>query len=202
MREELKNAERLHYSDFSIVLEKQKERLQHCCNLANASELHDLQITSNHGCTFLQRKPQANDPVLPSLSKRDEEGRISNQEFARIFSLRMGLVFDRKITATNICKIITAKMRDQPVHIQSAAAIAKGYSVQVGHNYYKSHTRNCPKRNSKVAEGGHTRYQVKSASWSSGNAFDSGAGSLRFISRIGQIGHSVANGSPPLRHFF
>ena len=40
------------------------------------------------------------------------------------------------------------------------------------------------------------------ASWSSGNAFVSGAGGLRFKSRAGQIGHSVANGSPPLRDFF
>ena len=39
-------------------------------------------------------------------------------------------------------------------------------------------------------------------SWSSGNAFVSGAGGLRFKFRAGQIGHSVANGSPPLRHFF
>ena len=40
------------------------------------------------------------------------------------------------------------------------------------------------------------------ASWSSGNAFVSGAGGLRFKSRAGQIGLSVANGLPPLRHFF
>ena len=40
------------------------------------------------------------------------------------------------------------------------------------------------------------------ASWSSGNAFVSGAGGLRFKSRAGQIGRSVAIGSPPLRHFF
>ena len=40
------------------------------------------------------------------------------------------------------------------------------------------------------------------ASWSSGNAFVSGAGGLRFKSRAGQIGRSVANGSPSLRHFF
>ena len=39
------------------------------------------------------------------------------------------------------------------------------------------------------------------ASWSSGNAFVSGAGSLRFKSRASQIGHSGANGSPPLRYF-
>ena len=32
------------------------------------------------------------------------------------------------------------------------------------------------------------------ASWSSGNAFVSGAGSLRFKSWAGQVGHSVANG--------
>ena len=38
--------------------------------------------------------------------------------------------------------------------------------------------------------------------WSSGNAFVAGAGGLRFKSRAGQIGHNVANGSPPLRHFF
>ena len=43
---------------------------------------------------------------------------------------------------------------------------------------------------------------IKPASWSSGNAFVSGAGGLRFKSRAGQIGHSVANGSPPLQHFF
>ena len=42
----------------------------------------------------------------------------------------------------------------------------------------------------------------KLASWSSGNAFVSGAGGLRFKSRAGQIQHRVANGSPPLRHFF
>ena len=40
------------------------------------------------------------------------------------------------------------------------------------------------------------------ASWSSGNAFVSGAGGLRFKSRAGKIGQSVVNGSPPLRHFF
>ena len=39
------------------------------------------------------------------------------------------------------------------------------------------------------------------ASCSSAHAFVSGAGSLKFKSRTGQIGHSVANGSPPLRHF-
>ena len=40
------------------------------------------------------------------------------------------------------------------------------------------------------------------ASWPSGNAFVSGAEGLRFKSRVGQIGHSVANDLPPLRHFF
>ena len=40
------------------------------------------------------------------------------------------------------------------------------------------------------------------ASWSSGNAFVSGAGGLKFKSLTGQIGHSVANDSPPLRYFF
>ena len=39
-------------------------------------------------------------------------------------------------------------------------------------------------------------------SWWSGNAFVSGAGSLRFKPQAGHIGHSVADGSPPLRHFF
>ena len=34
------------------------------------------------------------------------------------------------------------------------------------------------------------------------NAFVSGAESQRFKSQAGQVGHSVANGSPPLRHFF
>ena len=42
---------------------------------------------------------------------------------------------------------------------------------------------------------------LTSASWSSGNAFDPGAEGLRFKSRAGQIEHSVANGSAPLRHF-
>ena len=40
------------------------------------------------------------------------------------------------------------------------------------------------------------------ASWSSGNAFISGAVGPRFKRSAGQIGHSVANGSPLLRHFF
>ena len=39
-------------------------------------------------------------------------------------------------------------------------------------------------------------------SWSSGNKFVFGAGGLRFKSRACQIEHNVANGSPPLRHFF
>ena len=43
-------------------------------------------------------------------------------------------------------------------------------------------------------------YQLP-ASWSSGNAFLSGGGCLRFKSWAGQIGHSVANGSLQLRHF-
>ena len=41
-------------------------------------------------------------------------------------------------------------------------------------------------------------YAEKPASWSSGNAFVSEEGGLRFKSRDGQIRHSVANGSPPL----
>ena len=43
--------------------------------------------------------------------------------------------------------------------------------------------------------------RLKPISWSSGNGFVSGAGGLRFKSRAGQIGHSVANDSPPLLHF-
>ena len=42
---------------------------------------------------------------------------------------------------------------------------------------------------------------LEPASWSSGNAFVSGAGGLRIKSRTGQIEHSVANGSPPLLTF-
>ena len=38
--------------------------------------------------------------------------------------------------------------------------------------------------------------------WSNGNAFVSGAGVLGFKSLADQIGHSVANGSPPLQYFF
>ena len=44
-------------------------------------------------------------------------------------------------------------------------------------------------------------FETRPASWSSGNAFVSGVWGLRFKSRAGQIGHSVANSSPPLRHF-
>ena len=40
------------------------------------------------------------------------------------------------------------------------------------------------------------------ASWSSCNAFVSKAEGLRFKSLGGQIERSVANGLPPLRHFF
>ena len=36
------------------------------------------------------------------------------------------------------------------------------------------------------------------AGWSSGNAFVSGTEDLGFKSQAGQIGHRVANGSPPL----
>ena len=43
-------------------------------------------------------------------------------------------------------------------------------------------------------------FSFQPANWSSGNALVSGAGGLRFNSRTGQIGHSVTNGSPPLRH--
>ena len=37
--------------------------------------------------------------------------------------------------------------------------------------------------------------------WSSVDSFISGAGGLRFNCQVSQIEHSVANGSPPLRHF-
>ena len=48
----------------------------------------------------------------------------------------------------------------------------------------------------------HTALQILTICWSSGNAFVSGVGGLWFKSRVRQIGHSVANGSPPPRHFF
>ena len=47
-----------------------------------------------------------------------------------------------------------------------------------------------------------TVLKLENASWSSGNAFVSGAGGLRFQPRAGQIGHSIVNGSPLLQHFF
>ena len=40
------------------------------------------------------------------------------------------------------------------------------------------------------------------STWSSGYAFVSGAGGLRFKSRASQIENRVANGSAPLRHVF
>ena len=40
------------------------------------------------------------------------------------------------------------------------------------------------------------------ASWSNGYEFVPAAGGQRLKSRAGQIGHSVAIGSPPLWHFF
>ena len=43
---------------------------------------------------------------------------------------------------------------------------------------------------------------IEPASCSSSNAFVSGAEGMRFKSRTSQIGHNVANGLPPLRHFF
>ena len=46
------------------------------------------------------------------------------------------------------------------------------------------------------------RQPLLPANWLSDNAFVYGSGRLRFKSRAGQIGHSVANGSPPLRYFF
>ena len=46
------------------------------------------------------------------------------------------------------------------------------------------------------------KYISEPANWSSGNAFVSVVGGLRFKSRAGHIGRSVANGSPPPRHFF
>ena len=39
---------------------------------------------------------------------------------------------------------------------------------------------------------------ISAASWSSVSV----TVELKFKSRPGQIGHSVANGSPPMRHFF
>ena len=48
----------------------------------------------------------------------------------------------------------------------------------------------------------HYGQKFEPAGWLSGNAFVSGAEGLRFKSRPGQIGRSVANGLPPLRHFF
>ena len=76
-REELKNAERLPSGDFSILVEKQKEKLRHSCIEINESELNDFQVASSCGYTFLKKKPQANDPVFPSLSKNDQDNRIN-----------------------------------------------------------------------------------------------------------------------------
>ena len=45
-------------------------------------------------------------------------------------------------------------------------------------------------------------YVFQPARRSSNNTFVSGAGGLKFKSRTGLIGRSVANGLPPLRHFF
>ena len=45
-------------------------------------------------------------------------------------------------------------------------------------------------------------FRFTPTSWSRGIAFVFGSGGLRFKSLAGQIGHSFANGSPPLKHFF
>ena len=46
------------------------------------------------------------------------------------------------------------------------------------------------------------KYTLVADSSSSGNTFFFGEGGLRFKFRVVQIGHSVANGSPPLQYFF
>ena len=48
----------------------------------------------------------------------------------------------------------------------------------------------------------HTVYESNLLLQSSDNAFVSGAGGLKFKSRAGEIGHSVANRLPSLRHSF
>ena len=66
-------------------------------------------------------------------------------------------------------------------------------SVSVrGMSYYEE------RKNASVTSGQNSLLRY----WSSGNVFVSGAGGLSFKSRAGQIGHSVANGSPLLQHFF
>jgi len=133
----MRNAELMSSGKFSILVEKQKEKLRHSCIVLNETELNDIKIASSHAYFFLKRQPNEKSPVFPSLLQvGNGDLCMSSNEFAKIFQQRVALVFEKNITATDVRKLITTKMRNQPAHIQSAVALAEDHSIQVAHSYY------------------------------------------------------------------
>ena len=118
---------------YSVLVEKQKELKRHGCIVFNKAELNEVEQVSKHAWSFLKKEPLENDPVFPSLVGGLP---LSNPEFSRIFGLRVGLVFQKNISPTDIRKLITTHMRNQPAHIQSAVAQAEGHTVDVAQSFY------------------------------------------------------------------
>ena len=134
-QKELKDAEKTSAGNYSVLVEKQKEKQRHSCIVITQKEMQDLEIASKHAYAFLKKNATDKDPVLPSLLQTDDL-HMKSPEFSKIFGQRVALVFKKRISATDVRKIITTKMRHQPVDIQTAVAQAEGHSVQVAHSFY------------------------------------------------------------------
>jgi len=121
-----------------MLVSRQKEKNREGCLFVSGKEFKDLKFASGCGWRFLGVVPEQNDPVFPNLSQTctASNRRMQSQEFWRIFNRRSGLVFGRKVNATDIRKLIHTHMRHQPASVQRAVARAEGHGLDVADKHY------------------------------------------------------------------
>ncbi|XP_078494979.1 uncharacterized protein LOC113475390 [Ciona intestinalis] len=123
----------------AINIEKQKEKNQHGTIVVSGAEYKDLQIASSHAWAWIKKEPlnTGTAPAFPSLQSTENDAtRLSSTIFNRIFQQTSLKVFPKAVSATDVRKIITTKMKNQSIEVQRAVARAEGHSLEMADKVY------------------------------------------------------------------
>ena len=133
IHKELEQAEKTTKGFYSILVKDQKEKRRPACVLFNEIDFEHLKLISLQARKFLKVEYSKEYPVFPSLINGKK---MKGTEFDRIYRKRSAIVYSSKVTATDIRKLITTKMRNQSKDVQEAVARSEGHSIAIAEKHY------------------------------------------------------------------
>ena len=99
----------------------------------NEIDFEHLKLISLQARKFLKVEYSKEYPVFPSLINGKK---MKGTKFDRIYRKRSAIVYSSKVTATDIRKLITTKMRNQSKDVQEAFARSEGHSIAIAKQHY------------------------------------------------------------------